>query len=177
MLSAVGEPPISNINSQRADAKIAIKVLDEILREVLSYGWYWNTEENVELTPDSSGHIYVNDNISRLDTDTGDTNVVLRGNRVFNMDSASYSFSDKLTVTWVVMLDWTDMPEEARRYCMIRAARVYQDRIVGSEKHHTFNQQDEIFALAKLRSLEYNVADYNMLDNTMAKQIMGRQWR
>ena len=175
MLSAIGEPPISNINSQRADAKIAIRALDEVLRDVQSYGWYWNTEHNITLTPDVNGKITVDGAVARLDTYGGGVVAVsLRGNDLYNVTDSSYVFSSQLLVTWVVMLAWDQLPEEARRYCMVRAARIYQDRIVGSEKHHTFNQQDEFVALARLRSLEMDTADYNILANGIPRMIAGR---
>ena len=55
MLSAVGEPPINNLEGQKnADAAIAKNILDEVSSEVQTHGWHFNTQPKVELSPNSS---------------------------------------------------------------------------------------------------------------------------
>lgn len=169
MLTAVGESPINSLSAQRADSLIAQNILDEIAREVLTYGWHFNTETNVELLPDeSSGFIYIGDKIVRVDTDINySTNydIAVRGNRLFNKVDNSYVFSEPIKVIQVYLMDFDEMPEVAKRYITIRAARVFQDRMVGSEKHHAFSIRDETMAAAALTEYETDTGDYTIFDN------------
>ena len=63
------------------------------------------------------------------------------------------------------MLDWDELPEVARRYITIKAARVFGDRTLGSTQHHSFTMQDEMRALATLREFETDTADLTIFDH------------
>lgn len=169
MLSVVGEPPINSLSAQRADSLMAQNLLDEITREVLTYGWQFNTEDNVALSPDTNtGYIYIGDSIVRVDMDPryDDTyDIVVRGNRLYNRKTNSYSFTEALAVQQVVLMDFEDMPEVAKRYVAIRAARVFQDRMVGATTLHGFTAIDETTALIKLQEYEAEVGDYSIFQS------------
>lgn len=177
MLSAIGEPPINTLSSQRADSNIAEQILDEVSREVQSYGWHFNTEINVTVSPDTNGHIIVSENVARVDTDPAqytDLDITLRGDKLFDRVSNSSVFTSSLVVSRVVMLDFEEMPEQARRYVMIRAARIFGDRMVGSEKHHMFTGQDEMLALARMREYENDTADHSIFDEYSTASVINR---
>lgn len=175
MLSAIGEPPVNSLSSQRADSLIATQILNEVSREVQSYGWHFNIEYKVVMTPDSSGFLYISENVARVDTDPSqELDIIIRGNRLYNKVTNSYVFSSSITVTRIVMLDFEEIPEPARRYIMIRAARIFMDRMVGSEKHHLFNLQDEVMALGKMREYEMDTADYSIFDEYSTASIIMR---
>lgn len=167
MLSAIGEPPVNSLAAQRADSLIAQTILDETTRDILSYGWQFNTDENVVMTPETTtGFLYISDSIVRVDIaytdDTVELEIVIRGNRLYNRLTSSYAFTEALTTTQVTLLDFDEMPEIAKRYITIRAARIFQDRVVGSSTLHAFEMQDEITALARLTEYENEVGDYNI---------------
>lgn len=177
MLSAIGEPPINTLNSQRADSNIAEQILDEVSREVQSYGWHFNTEINVTVSPDNNGNIIVSENVSRVDTDPTrytELDITLRGDKLFDRVSNSSLFTSSLVVNRVVMLEFEEMPEQARRYVMIRAARIFGDRMVGSEKHHMFTGQDEMLALARMREYENDTADHSIFDEYSVASVINR---
>ena len=101
ILSSVGEPPINSLTGQQnADATIARNILSEISREVQTQGWHFNTLYDQALSPDSSGYIYLADEVVRVDntpTTPGsfssqggllgaeDRDVVQRGTRLFRI--------------------------------------------------------------------------------------------
>lgn len=177
MLSAIGEPPINSLSSQRADSNIAEQILDEVSREIQSYGWHFNSEYGVTLSPDTNGYIYVSEHIVRVDTDPNkyvDLDIVQRGDRLYDKGSNSYVFGGIIDVNQIVMLEFEDLPEPARRYIMIRAARIFGDRMIGSEKHHMFNGQDEMMALAKMREFENDTADYSIFDDYSTLSVINR---
>lgn len=170
MLSAIGEPPVNSLAAQRADSLIAQTILDETTRDILSYGWQFNTDENVVMTPETTtGFIYISDSIVRVDiASTDDTvalEVVIRGNRLYNRLTSSYAFTEALTTTQVTLLDFDEVPEIAKRYITIRSARIFQDRVVGSSTLHAFEMQDEVSALARLTEYENEVGDYSIFQS------------
>jgi len=173
MLSVIGESPVSSTTAARADAQIANNILDEVTREILSYGWQFNTERDVVWKPDPSGYIYVPESITRVDLDTSNTqyDITIRYNStvaatlLYDLKTNSYVFSDELKVMYVMLLDFDQIPEEARRYICIRASRIFQDRVVGSEKIHGFALSDEMQALAKLQEFESDMGDYSIFDS------------
>lgn len=170
MLSAIGEPPVNSLAAQRADSLIALTILDETTRDIQSYGWQFNTDENVVMTPETTtGFLYISDSIVRVDIaytdDTVALEVVIRGNRLYNRLTSSFVFTEALTTTQVTLLDFDEMPEIAKRYITIRAARIFQDRVVGSSTLHAFEMQDEIAALARLTEYENEVGDYNIFQS------------
>lgn len=177
MLSAIGEPPINTLSSQRADSSIAEQILDEVSREIQSYGWHFNIEVNVTVAPDSNGYIDMPENVVRVDTDPDryyNLDIILKGNRLYDRITNSSVFSGSFVVNRVVMFDFEDLPEPARRYIMIRAARIFSDRMIGSEKHHMFNGQDEMMALAKMREYENDTADHSIFDSYSVASIVNR---
>lgn len=168
MLSTVGEPPINSLSAQRADSLIAQNILDEISREVLTYGWQFNTDENVEMSPEeTTGYIYISDKVVRVDMEPIYSNydIVVRGNKLYNRKTNSDVFYETIKVIQVYLMEFDEMPEVAKRYITIRSARVFQDRMVGSEKSHTFTLRDEMTALAALTEYENEVGDYTIFDS------------
>ena len=168
MLSTIGEPPINSLTAQRADSVIALNILDETSREVLSYGWHFNTEEDVQMVPDTSDDsIYIADTIVKVDVTADNYNydIVIRGNRLYNRKTNSFVFLEPIKVIQVKLMDFDEMPEAAKRYITIRAARVFQDRMVGSEKIHGFTMQDEVQALARMNEHDVESADYTIFQS------------
>jgi hypothetical protein len=168
MLSAVGEPPVNALTTQRADSLIAQTILEEVCREVLTYGWHFNSEDKIVLSPESgTNYIYVSDSVVRIDMDVAYRNydVVIRGNRLYNRVTNSYEFFEPITVQRVILMDFDEMPETAKRYVTIRAARIFQDRMVGANTLHAFTAQDEISALARLSEYESDIGDYTIFDS------------
>jgi len=178
MLSVIGESPVNTLSGSRtADAVIAEMVLDEMIREVETKGWHFNTERDVELVPDTDNRINLGANFVRVDLEAenaGTKDVVQRGSLLYDKKERSYDFTATLKATVVYLLDWDDIPQSAKRYILIRAARVFQDRMVGSEKHHRFTKMDEMEALIDLKEFEGDTADYSIFDNWSVYRIVNR---
>lgn len=181
MLSAVGEPPINFLDGQKnADAAIARNILTEISSEVQTAGWHFNTQLNMELTPDANGFINVAPNVVRVDIEyrTGslvdDRDIAQRGERLFNRTDSTYVFTKAVKATVIYLLEWEELPEPARRYIVVRAARIFQDRMVGSQAHHAFSQEDEVRARSLLREFEMDTGDYSIFGNFDTYNIVAR---
>lgn len=169
MLSAVGSSPVNSLAAPLgADVAISQNILIETRREVLQRGWVFNTDYKLELAVDSTtNEVAVGENILRIDGSdgyNGNLDLVQRSGKLYDRTAHTHTITaSKVTVDLTYLLNWTDCPEVARRFMMIRAARVFADRIVGYNHQHQFTQMDEYQALADLREAEGDTGDYSML--------------
>ncbi|MBX6334124.1 hypothetical protein IRY61_02150 [Candidatus Saccharibacteria bacterium] len=178
MLTTIGESPVNTVeDSGLLDVVIARQILHTTSREVQARGWHFNTEKNFPLQPTVDGTIVLPDTVLRVDTvgEYSDIDVVVRGNRLYDRRNHTYTFKKPLNVDMVVLLPFEHLPEAARIYITIRASRIFQERVVGSETLSAFSRQDEIRALAALRDMDTETADYNVLkDNYAVARVLHR---
>ena len=76
-----------------------------------------------------------------------------------------------------VQLDFDDLPEVCKRYTTLRATRIFQDRIVGSNTLHDFQVRDEERAMFELKEFDKAADDHNIFDNYDTFSIIDRQGR
>lgn len=178
MLSTIGEAPVNTVEDNGiVDAVIARQILRSTSREVQSRGWHFNTEKGFLLTPDSEGFITLPITVLRVDTveESQDIDVVLRGNRLYDRRNHTFKFDKPIRVDVVILLHFEELPEVAREYITIRAARIFQERVVGSDRLSSFTKNDEVRALVALQEMEADTADYNILtDNYTVARVLSR---
>lgn len=166
MLGTIGESPINSIEAASgvSDAVIARQILNEVSIQVQEEGWHFNVETNFELTPAyPSKEIFVPDNCIEVDAEDTRVDVAIRGNRLYDRIKHTYEFESAIKCNIVLLLPFEDLPQAARHYVTIRAARVFQQRVVGSQVLGTFTEKDEMRARMALRRYESKTADYNIL--------------
>lgn len=168
ILSVIGESPISSTSeiSSVADAVTAQSILSEVSRQVQTKGWHFNTDKEITLSPDTySGEITVPTNCLRVDSSGADreVDVVHRGTKLYDRTKHTYKISKQIVVDMVVLLPFTELPQAARHYITIKAARIFQSRTVGSEALYQFTATDERDALIDLKKAEGVTGDYNIL--------------
>ena len=185
MLSVIGSAPVNQLTGPNApnsaDVAIAMQILDEVSLNIQSRGWHFNTEENVTLTADPvTAEVVVASNVLLVDVDYPDNDgldITLRGNKLYNRKTNSFQFTGPVEkIRLIRALEWDDLPQAARHYITIRAARIFQDRVVGSEKHHGFTQQDEFVAMSNLKKYEGEVADHSIFDNYDVYRVIDRRY-
>lgn len=179
LLAVIGESPINTLNSPAvADAVLAQATLSEVSRAVQTPGWHFNIEEGFTLTPTLfEKEIQLPANCLRVSPSGADrgADVTQRGSRLYDRQKHTYKFDKSLTVDMVVLLPFEELPEAARYYITVRAARVFQARTVGSEALYQFTAQDEAMALSSLKTAEGITGDYNMLtDSWSVAKILQR---
>lgn len=180
MLSTIGESPINSLDGAAGvvDAVVAQQVLREISIQVQEEGWHFNTEENVLLIPDLvNQNITLPANCIQCDS-TGkdaDRDVTVRGNRLYDKKNKTFTFDNSIEVDMIILLEFNDMPQAARHYVMIRAARVFQERVIGSQTLGSFTEKDETRARAALERMESGTANHNMMSgSTYMQRILRR---
>lgn len=179
MLSVIGEPPVNSLTGvNRADVLIASSILDEVSREVQAEGWHFNTDDKVPFVPDSTGEISVPDNVLRLEMTeaTYGKNLVVRDGKIFNKFNLSFLWESGTTLycSVVYLFEFDTLPQAARHYITIRAARIFSNRMVGDKAHHEYTSNDEFKALITLKEYEGETGDYTMFDNYTIGAIVDR---
>ena len=177
-LNAMGEPSINSLDGAAIDAQMASDLIDETSRSVQAMGFYWNREA-FTLTPNAAGEIVLPSNTARVDTIDGDKSisVVQRGTRLYDLENNTYVFDKSLKVDLILILAFEDLPLAAKNFITMRSARLLQQRLLGSETLHKFNNADESRAWILLLQDEADVADSSMLhDSWSTASILNRGW-
>lgn len=180
MLFTIGESPVNTLEGGNVvDAVTAEQTLDTVSREVQSEGWAFNTEKHYPLTRQAFSPyvIYVPDTALHCDPSDKAANIVVRGNRLYDLDNHTFNFPDtpsiECDIVW--LFPFEDLPETARRYITIRAARVFQAGAVGSDTLYSFTERDEYQARARFRKSNSRVRDKNLLTaNRSVARIIAR---
>jgi len=180
ILSTIGEAPLSTLTgSLPVDGTTAKNILNEISREVQSAGWHFNTQYKVDLTRDTNNKIPVGTDVVRVQLndkyDKSSYDVVQRGTYLFNLAKNSDIFDQDFTEnTLIYLLQFEDLPEQARRYITIRSARVFHDRTLGANTLHKFSSEDEARSLSVMKQAEMATGDNTIFDSDLQNYIVNR---
>ena len=180
ILSTIGESPVNSLTGTLPeDATTALNVLDEISREVQSAGWHFNSHYKVDLSRDNSNKIPIGTDVLRVELnakyDRSSYDVVQRDDYLYNLAKNLETFDQDFTDNSIVyLLDFSKLPEPARRYITIRAARVFHDRTLGANTLHKFSSEDEARSLAVMKHDEANTADHSIFDSQLQSYIVNR---
>lgn len=180
LLATIGESPVNSITgSLPLDASLAKSTLTEVTREVQAGGWHFNSRYNYDLSLDTNSFIPLAENIMRVDLDnskysTSTYDVIKQGAFLYNKVKNTFIFTESLEANVVLYLDFTDLPENARRYITIRASRIFQDRTIGGNSLHKFTLVDEANAMAVLKQEESQTANHTIFNNYDTWNIIAR---
>jgi len=180
ILSTIGEAPLSTLTgSLPVDGTTAKNILNEISREVQSAGWHFNTQYKVDLTRDTDNKVPIGTDVVRVQLndkyDKSSYDVVQRGSYLFNLAKNSNIFDQDFTEnTLIYLLQFDDIPEQARRYITIRSARVFHDRTLGANTLHKFSSEDEARSLAVMKQAEMQTGDNTIFDNYLQAYTVNR---
>lgn len=180
ILSAIGEAPVNTLTGTLPiDATQAQNLLKEISREVQAAGWHFNSFYDYTLSQDGDNKIPLAANIMRVDLDINkysptNYDIIKRGDFLFNKKDNTFVFDKALDAKVILFLPFTELPENARRYITVRAARIFQDRLLGANTLHGFQAVDESNAFAVLKQEEADTADHNIFNNNDSYYIISR---
>lgn len=168
MLAAIGEAPVNSLTGTvPVDVRLAQSTLTEINKEIQSEGWSFNTEIDVTLNRnDTTKQIVLSTDILRIDPNIHQhptIDAIQRGLKLYDRLNNRYEFDEDLICTVVYFRTFDEIPEPARRYMTIKAARVFVDRLVSDDGLRTYTQEDEIRARAILMETDLANGDHNIL--------------
>lgn len=180
MLATIGEAPVNSITGTLPlDASLAKNTLNEINREVQSAGWHFNMRYDYTLSLDGDSKIPLAENIMRVDLNptkysVTEYDVIKQGSFLFNKKGNTFTFDKALDAVVTLYLNFTDLPENARRYITLRAGRIFQDRTIGGNTLHRFSATDEANALAILKQEETQTGNHSIFNNFDTYTIISR---
>jgi hypothetical protein len=170
LLTNIGEQPVDSLERQQVhDAWIAESTLLEFHREGQLRGWSWNREEAYPFERDAvTKEVVVPSNVISFAVNQyqWDGRFIVRGQRVYDLWQRSYKIEDGIApihadVVW--LLPWDDSPEAFNRWTVIRSARVFATRVLGSDSTIRYTALDEQAALTELMRTELAQAQPNSL--------------
>jgi hypothetical protein len=181
MLAAIGEAAVSSLDEVTfEDAQSAVTALRMTSREVQTKGCHFNTEIELELTPDGDGYLQLPANAMRVDSvaDDLDKDVVQRGQRLYDRRNHTYVFERPMKVDITVLLAFEELPEYARQYIYIKAARQFINDMQGDSTSHSIKERDELRALADFSDAEAQATDANIFrgDWNTFRTVHRRGW-
>jgi Autographiviridae tail tubular protein Gp11 len=175
-MALMGNAPVNSLTAPYgADVATARNLITEVSKDVQMEGWHFNTEYEYDLVP-SSNTITLASNMLSVDVENrSDMDVTFRDDRLYDLKNHTFTFTETVKATVIWMFPFDEIPEAFRRYIMIRAARRFQARYLGSEKQHMFTEVDETRARVNMLSSEGNSADRNIL-NSPDQAYIARRW-
>ena len=167
MMAAIGESPINTLSGTLpVDAQLAQDTLHEQNKMVQSEGWSFNTEIDVTLTRDNFKKVALPTDVLRVDPNIHQhpsIDAIQRGLKMYDRLNKTFDFDADLICTIVYFREFDEIPEPARNYITVKAARIFIDRLVGDAGLRGYTQQDETRARAILLETDLANADHNLL--------------
>jgi len=172
ILGAIGQSPVSRIYNdvdgtlQYINPEISFihQILKEVDTDVQNEGWVWNTEWNYELAPDANEEIKIPDNVLRMDVSEGQvyrtTDVVRRGDKLYNKLDHTYKFPKTLCFDIVWKFDYEELPSAFQRYITLRASGRAATQLVSNPKLVELLATQEAQARAACMEYECNQGDH-----------------
>lgn len=169
MLLNIGETPVNQLDGQNVgDVAAARSVLAEVNRQVQAQGWHFNRETNVPFAVNMDGKVPIPSNVARFDVENSYKDVIQRGGFAYSKTDRSYIFDATLKATVVFFLPFDELPESARYYITLRAARKFAARTVASDTTNRLSERDELEARAEFLDENEENADQTIFDNYWA---------
>jgi len=184
LLSAIGEAAVSSLETATTvEVTQAKNLLSNVNRAAQQKGWHFNTEWDVVLTRDIDNRIPLSESI--LSVYQPGQLMTIRGRSgsmyAYDLDNNTFTWTKNLNnAVTITLLDFIDSPNTFRQYVTTRAARIFQEEIIGQVSAETVNRQEEAEAYADLLDDDaeragLNVA-YGTLDMLNTTQIHRKLW-
>lgn len=178
MLASIGQSPINTITGTiPKDASMAVLTLDNILREVLTKGWSFNSDDEYLLNPEVSLDILIPSSAMWADPTSQAIDAVVRYEggvaKLYNRTEQTFSWDRPVACNVIWAFEFEEIPQVARHYVAMRAGRIFQAQIVGSPTLFQYTDLHEKEAYAAFKRLEKRSKRYNLIsqDPTANRQF------
>lgn len=160
------------------DASAASKVVAEVTLEVLSRGWWFNTNYYYELTLDIDSKIPVPTDALRIDfgTTVNRGRYIERGGFLYDLVNNTNVFTESVYADIIILPDYADLPTTAYQYIGLRAARKFQQRIIGAGELFDFTRVDEQDAYLSFQREQAQTQDNNLIDTRVVWRYNNPKW-
>ena len=175
ILGAIGQSPVTTLGETSdghvtyANPEIAFiyNILTEVNKDVQNEGWVFNTEYNVEISPDSSKNITIPNNVLRYDLHEDNIyrnkNLVRRNGKLWDTINQTYEFDNNihLDITWLWAFE--ELPSAFKRYIISRASVRAATQLVSNPQLVQLLQQQEALTRATCVEYECNQGDHSYM--------------
>lgn len=169
LLKSIGEAPVNTLDGEGSiDAESAFGTLVECSRQVQGLGWHFNTDIGLKLLPETdSGFVRLPSNTLRVDEIWAEaisnrSDIVQRGLRLYDRRLHTFALNRPVIVNTTSMLSFEELPQYARTYIVIKAARKFAQDETVSESLYKFSKTDENDALVTLEQADAENEGSNM---------------
>lgn len=165
LLRLIGSSPVNSLDTPHPDAANAKTTLDRVRRQFQRKSWWFNSDYNVTLSPDSSGLITIPDTYNSVVF--CDNAYVVRGGYVYNKLTQTNQHTTDVQVYLIIQtLDWEDMPTIVQDYCAYFAASQFiRDELEDPSKTQEL-QQDAARTLIDVKNQDLTENKYNMFNKS-----------
>ena len=160
----IGEPPVTALNDNSL-ASECVRLLRDTDTELQGRGWWFNTEEDVELTPSGSGHIIINNTMLSVEAYDYDTRMEL-GGYLYDLNKKStnnWNSPIKAKVIYKRTLSYT--PQKYREYLSVRVAILLTELYPQSGVDIQRLPKMEAELRAYFKDREFDDANYSIFDS------------
>lgn len=174
LLAAIGESPLSSLDTLPPSGHTALHILRAVALEVQTEGYWFNIEDDYELTPELDGTVPVPANTIEIDEGSSGGDYVVRNGLLYDRATKTGQFTAPVSVTITLRLPWTDLPQAARWYITAMATERFCETFPGSPGVTDARNRNTARARAALRRAEANNGDYNILRNSSILRTLRR---
>lgn len=153
------------------DVFIAKRKVEETMIEVQTQGWYFNTDTSFKLLPDADGFISLSPNILKIDFNNYEepNRYVRRNNSVYDIKEHTFKINKTILGDIIWLNQYDELPPTAYNYIKVKAARKFQQRVIGSDTLTKYNVSDEIEAQVALDREQLEYMKYNLRANNLRR--------
>lgn len=182
LLGTIGQAPVSSLEAEEGEAlgidtEKAILALSRVNREVQLEGWHFNEEFDYPFQRGEGDTIAVPDTVLKITASRtryrGHLKITRREGLLYNLLTRSTVWGDTVycDVRW--LLSFEDLPEAARQYICIRAARQFSDQEMVSETGNKFTRADETRARINMEQADADDSQHDTArDNPHFREMM-----
>ena len=164
LLDGIGEDRVNSLNTGYTEATQAQQTIQTISQQIQTKGYWFNRDLNITLHRDTALNVPLPNNVLSVSFPPN-SQYVQRGKRVYDRVNHTFVFKHDVVANLIVLLEFEDLPSSAQNYIVSRAARIFQDNILGSMNIHSFQEQDEQQALLLFEEDELLNSQYNIFNN------------
>lgn len=172
MLSAIGESPVSTLDSLHPDVLSSVLLLKHARLEVLAPGLWFNTEQAITLNLNIDSEIVLPSTCLSVDPIDTSFHYVKRGNRLYNTTLHTYVHTAPVVADLTLDMPFSELPFVAQNLLVLNAAAVLQANFIGDVRKLQNLAIRHETARKELNKAELVAGDYNACNTPAAAKLL-----
>ncbi len=170
VLSTAGDSPVQSLQDTYQPVFIIKQMMNNASRDLQSQKYWFNTEYDVELEVNTlTNKITLPYNILKFEPD--DVRYVARGLTVYDRTNRTTEITENITATICIMLEFSSLPQEARKYIQAYCKMQYNDEYLGEDSLRRTLQQELQLATRELDKANIENEDINIFSASRVNNI------